>query len=550
MKKHYNKGTLVSKIFNGVKKIVNKKPKPTCQASGCYNLCASRKDVYCTRCIKYPPPVQNIYIPPVTVNPTPPPSLVTVAQPAVNQPIVTAKLTTPPPPPVTVNPTPPLPVNVNQPIVTSKSTTPPPPKLNQIFSNSVIKKTEMKLLKTSDSEYKDALQSFRMGLPNNTILGIFKLNMPTHLVKAHNDYKAKYSYPNVRAFHGTKCVCGPQRFVSNPKAEFCRSGCGACGIAQDGNKIRFSGDGKLWFANNSSVSLGYCSYGYNASYGYGKNGAYGATANTMFIVDLITNLSGPVYILDSEAVYIDLLRVGFKPASSENAVIADVEVTNFADNYIFPHINRKILSNAEFGVGKLQHISDPQVFNGFQVTGTAETFTDTFVNDLLRIVKLNHFPLMIRNHPLCKLYIEGEPCMSSEPEFVVQRQKITVLVVEDKHLKNVGYATDFGESQIAAVILSCDSENLRSLGKAPRDQTIWAIRVISTYVTFYKATITAMYWMELANGPPKEEAVKVQRWPAENGLKTGFDLAEPDGRRTVLTALVKIRESLLQEEDK
>ena len=99
-------------------------------------------------------------------------------------------------------------------------------------------------------------------------------------------------------------------------------------------------------------------------------------------------------------------------------------------------------------------------------------------------------------------------------------------------------------------ILSCGSENLRSLGEAPRDQTIWAIRIISTYVTFYKATITAMYWMELANGLPKEESVKVQRWPAENGLTTGFDLAEPDGRRTVLTELVKIRESLLQEKDK
>ena len=99
-------------------------------------------------------------------------------------------------------------------------------------------------------------------------------------------------------------------------------------------------------------------------------------------------------------------------------------------------------------------------------------------------------------------------------------------------------------------ILSCGSENIRSLGEVrPRDQTIWAIRVISTYVTFYKATITATYWMELANGLPKGESVKVQRWPGENGLATGFDLAEPKGRRSVLRALTKIRESLLQDEE-
>ena len=56
--------------------------------------------------------------------------------------------------------------------------------------------------------------------------------------------------------------------------------------------------------------------------------------------------------------------------------------------------------------------------------------------------------------------------------------------------------------------------------------------------------------MELDNGLPKKQKVEVERWPIENGLRTGFDLAEPDGRRTVLTELVKIRESLLQEKDK
>ncbi|CAG8836422.1 24707_t:CDS:1, partial [Gigaspora margarita] len=91
MKKQYNKENLVSKIYHGMKKIIKKKPKPTCQSPGCYNLCARRKDVYCAGCIKYPPRVQNT--PPVTVNQTPPSPPVTVNQ-------------TPLPPPVTVNQTP------------------------------------------------------------------------------------------------------------------------------------------------------------------------------------------------------------------------------------------------------------------------------------------------------------------------------------------------------------------------------------------------------------------------------------------------------------
>ena len=61
--------------------------------------------------------------------------------------------------------------------------------------------------------------------------------------------------------------------------------------------------------------------------------------------------------------------------------------------------------------------------------------------------------------------------------------------------------------------------------------------------------IPATYWMELENGLPKEQKIEIERWPAENGLMTGFDLAEPGGRRSVLTALTKIRESLLQDEE-
>ena len=61
--------------------------------------------------------------------------------------------------------------------------------------------------------------------------------------------------------------------------------------------------------------------------------------------------------------------------------------------------------------------------------------------------------------------------------------------------------------------------------------------------------IPARYWTELENGLPQNQSIEVQRWPAKNGLTTGFDLAEPAGRRSVLTALIKIRESILQEEN-
>ena len=84
-----------------------------------------------------------------------------------------------------------------------------------------------------------------------------------------------------------------------------------------------------------------------------------------------------------------------------------VPVTNFPEQYVFPHISGKILANPMFDVREFEWISDPKVqtfveklhvvvFNGVHVAGTDESFTDTLVDDLLRIVELNDWPLKIR----------------------------------------------------------------------------------------------------------------------------------------------------------
>ncbi|CAG8593712.1 10203_t:CDS:2 [Paraglomus occultum] len=265
----------------------------------------------------------------------------------------------------------------------------------------------------------------------------------------------------------------------------------------------------------------------------------------------------------SKARDVEALRVNFFGA--EDAVIPDAEVT-IPEAYVRPDINAEMLSNIRFRVANVDGLTDRKVrtffkklhkvvVNSDRKTGTSETYTDTLVDDLLRIAQLNDWPFSVNNHPPCKLYIEDDPYVSSDPEFVINKEDenmedFAILVVEDKHLKNVGPSTGFGETQIAMEILACVSENIRSLGKRQyTDQTFWVIRVISSYVTFYKAEIPAMYLVELEKGLPQQQSVKVQRWPADNGLRSGFDLAEPEGRRVVLTALAKIRETLSEESE-
>jgi hypothetical protein len=59
------------------------------------------------------------------------------------------------------------------------------------------------------------------------------------------------------------------------------------------------------------------------------------------------------------------------------------------------------------------------------------------------------------------------------------------------------------------------------------NQTIFAIRVIGTYFTFYKAIIPAEYWKEFEKGLPQKNSVIVTRYPEINGKQTGLDIAEP-----------------------
>ena len=91
--------------------------------------------------------------------------------------------------------------------------------------------------------------------------------------------------------------------------------------------------------------------------------------------------------------------------------------------------------------------------------------------------------------------------------------------------------------QLAGEILACRNDNLY---RNCVDQEIFALRVISTYVTFYRTKIPTLYWKELSDQLPKEQSVVIKRWPKENGKETGLDLAEPEGRVAVMSGFVSI----------
>ncbi|CAB5371296.1 unnamed protein product [Rhizophagus irregularis] len=165
--------------------------------------------------------------------------------------------------------------------------------------------------------------------------------------------------------------------------------------------------------------------------------------------------------------------------------------------------------------------------------------------DALRFVLSTLIIGPLKLEPPLKLFITNGS-VSASPEFVVNKKNIAFICVEDKHFKNkhIYSLNGFGEYQLAAEILACGYENML---EDYVDQEIFALRVISTYVTFYRAKIPASYWKEIVVGLPKKQSIVIKRCPKENNRRnSSLNLAEPSGRKTVITDLIKIRQYLLK----
>ncbi|CAG8621347.1 11355_t:CDS:2, partial [Ambispora leptoticha] len=171
-----------------------------------------------------------------------------------------------------------------------------------------------------------------------------------------------------------------------------------------------------------------------------------------------------------------LLKVSLQPASFED-VIPSLKGSAPAE-YLLPEINRHKVGNPDFQIDKLDKVSNrvktfidkmrDVVKNEKVATGTDESKTDTLVDDLLRIADLNVWPLKIL------IIIKEKPYVSADLEFVVANRKLNMVAVE-WFWRNTN-------------IIAGGDENIRATdNEEPIDETIFAMRVLSTYVTFYKA---------------------------------------------------------------
>jgi len=164
----------------------------------------------------------------------------------------------------------------------------------QIVDNMPGPVTKMFQLPVDDHDYMTTQQTFKAGIPNARILAIFRMIMPARIINAHEAYKKQIAGNNPvanvthRMFHGTHVSCDAKRYYGPPGWKHCAAiDCGLCGISQNGNSCAKSKyGGRMWFANNSQTSLGYCRTD---------------PIKAMFIQEIISATGGAVIIVDKEA---------------------------------------------------------------------------------------------------------------------------------------------------------------------------------------------------------------------------------------------------------
>ncbi|CAG8607189.1 11188_t:CDS:2, partial [Ambispora gerdemannii] len=159
------------------------------------------------------------------------------------------------------------------------------------MDGTAITTTKLTIIYPNQIDYDNAHKRFSKNMPNSTIKAIFRLQMPRGIVEKHLALRKEMAGTTNsnrithRMFHGTKTACDPMKLITS-SAPSCNSNCGVCGIVREGNKGAYSNHGgRMWFAKNSAVSLGYCD---------------GKEVKTMFMVDVLAQQPNDILIVDKD----------------------------------------------------------------------------------------------------------------------------------------------------------------------------------------------------------------------------------------------------------
>lgn len=181
-----------------------------------------------------------------------------------------------------------------------------------------------------------------------------------------------------------------------------------------------------------------------------------------------------------------------------------------------------------------------------------EVVIDGYMDSLLHIVGFDDYPCLMYPQYRYSASIGPKPNnirATSDFGIITENNKI-LLVIEDKTTAGPTYANRWKEDQVLGeLFVAVHYLAAESRGKPEYPIDAYAIRVINTKFTFYKATATLEYLKESALlGMSEKSEMVVQRYPPvadDPYVLTAYDICKKQDRKCILLSLWHIKKLML-----
>lgn len=179
-------------------------------------------------------------------------------------------------------------------------------------------------------------------------------------------------------------------------------------------------------------------------------------------------------------------------------------------------------------------------------TTLSEMYVDGFMSTLLHILCFDDYPCLL--YPQYTYSTQIGPrnhTVHAQSDFSILSHKHQILlVIEDKTTSNANLTNNWKEDQVLGELFVA----VHQAKQFPA--SVYAIRVVGTLFTFYKAVATEEYILETAKmGKAVKNEMVVQRYPlVKKGVQlTAYNICNVDDRKRILECMCFIKNSTTHE---
>ena len=180
-----------------------------------------------------------------------------------------------------------------------------------------------------------------------------------------------------------------------------------------------------------------------------------------------------------------------------------------------------------------------------------EVIVDGFMDSLLHLLGFDDYPcLMYPQYDYLARIGPDNRSIKAKPVFsILSEDNKIMLVIEDKIVTSATYSNRWKEDQVLGELFAAVHYVVaKSKTKVTYPVSVYAVRVIGTVFTFYKAIATLDYIKESARlGMSIENEMIVQRCPSigdDPSELNAYNICNKNERMNILECLCSIRESI------